>query len=193
MACDLPRGLVKRLYGSIVLLDVLNENVDTQSPKSDLGQVAGKGPSEIFHCFVDKIAHICDVKHGGDSVTAVAVLQPGCIEYRLSSNSRSDTAFTKVKKYLTDDILGALGKISDETLKDSTKVDDLCSAILLKVLAFNRWRIYCYVKSLVKNISFCIDSCVDEGTPEGETERNNPPTPPSQPHPNHGQFIGAGH
>jgi hypothetical protein len=130
--------------------------------------VARSDSTEVFPCFVNKLAQICDIKHGGDNVTAVAVLQPGSIEYRLTSNNRTSAAFEKVKNFLTHDILGALGTISDEALRDSIRVVDLRSTILLKVLTFNRWRINCYVKSLVDNVGFCVDGCDREGTPESE-------------------------
>jgi len=167
---DLTPGFAKRLYGSIIILDILNERlVGTQSPQSDSEQATGSESTDIFPCFVNKLAQICDIKHGGDNVTAVAVLQPGGIEYRLTSNHRTQVAFEKIKNFLTKEVLGALGTTSDEALHDSTRVAGLCSTILSKVLAFNRWRIHCYVKSLVGGLGFCIDSCDREGTPEGKT------------------------
>ncbi len=167
---DLAPGLAKRIYGSAFLLDILNESLhEPQSPEFDSTEVTKSDSIEFFPCFVNKLAQICDIKPGGDNVTAVAVLQPGGIEYRLTSNSRTNSSFETVKKFLADDVLGALGQISDHALHNNTQVTSLRSGILLKVLAFNRRRIGYYVKFLVSGISFCIDSCNGERTPKGET------------------------
>ncbi len=167
---DLTPGLAKRIYGAAFLLEILNESLpDTQSMEFDSKQVTKTDSTEFFPCFVNKLAQICDIKPGGDNVTAVAVLQPGSIEYRLTSNSRTNTAFETVTKFLADDVLGALGQISDQALRNKTQVAGLRSGILLKVLAFNRRRIGCYVRLLASGVGFCIDSCDGERTSEGET------------------------
>ena len=152
------------------MLEILNESLpNTQSSDFDSEQVTKSDSTEFYPCFVNKLAQICDIKPGGDSVTAVAVLQPGGIEYRLTSNSRTHTAFETVKKFLADDILDALGNISESALSNDTQVANLRSSILLKVLAFNRRRIGCYVRLLIGGVGFCINSCDGEGAPEGET------------------------
>ncbi len=185
---DLTPGQAKRIYGAAFLLEILNESLpDAQSLEFDTKQVTKTDSTQFFPCFVNKLAQICDIKPGGDNVTAVAVLQPGSVEYRLASNSRTNTAFETVKKFLADDVLGALGQISDQALRNNAQVASLRSGILLKVLAFNRRRIGCYVRLLVpprideqgelrprneSGIAFCIDSCDRENTPEGEIGTN---------------------
>jgi len=157
------------MYGSIHFIDILNRNLPSNpGPSPDPDAAARRNPQEIFHCFVNKLAHICDVKQGGDAVTAIAVLQPGGIEYRLSSNNRTHTSFEKVKKYLANDILGALGKTSDEAINSNAQEENLRAAILLKVIAFNRWRIHSYIKTLAEHIGSCISDCDGEATPTGE-------------------------
>lgn len=167
---EFDRGLMKRLYGSMILLDLLNQNLaETQSTRPDSERVTERDPKDIFRGFVNKIAHICDVKHGGDNVTAAAILQSkGAIEYRLASNSRTNTKFAEVKKFLKEDILGALGSLSNEALNNEIRVRELCSVMLLKIVAFNRGRINVYIKSLSANVGFCIRRCREEETGDGE-------------------------
>ncbi|OIW25121.1 hypothetical protein CONLIGDRAFT_636207 [Coniochaeta ligniaria NRRL 30616] len=166
---QLPPGLAKRFYGSIILLNTLNgcfpQARHTASTPSDLKREVGSDLAGFLCCFVDKLAQICDSKHGGDTVTSIAILQPGCIEYRLSSNSRSEKQFRDVKTYLAG-ILDSLGSVEEEALADDSLVAELCSAILYKVLVFNRWRVKVYVTGFLQHVEFCIGSCDDDGRPE---------------------------
>jgi hypothetical protein len=167
---QLPPGLAKRFYGSIILLNTLNGDFpqarNTTLDLSDLKREAGSDPAGVLCCFVDKLAQICDSKHGGDTVTSIAILQPGCIEYRLSSNSRSENQFGSVKTYLAD-ILESLGSVGEEELSDEAVVTELCSTILHKVLVFNRCRVKDYVKAFLQHVEFCIGSCDGNGRTEG--------------------------
>ena len=169
---EFDRGLMKRLYGSIILLDLLNKNLaESQSATPESGQVTERDPAEIFRGFVDKIAHICDIKHGGKDVTAAAILQSeGKIEYRLASNGRSNTKFVTVKKFLTDAILKPLADLDEKALSDDARVREFRSVMLRKVVGFNRCRIRCYIKSLVKYVDFCVYNCMKEETAEGESQ-----------------------
>ncbi|KAK0710562.1 hypothetical protein B0T21DRAFT_79006 [Apiosordaria backusii] len=99
---------------------------------------------ELYKCFVNKIAQICDIKHGGDT--------PG----QLAS----------VRKFLSDDIFKVLHGMTDEELKNETKVKEISSLLLLKIIAGSRWRIYKYIKDLVANAESCIGSCAMDSSPE---------------------------
>lgn len=164
----LPRGLAKRFYGSAILLNTLNrcfpQGGNTASIPSGLEREAGS--DGLFRCFVNKLAQICDSKHGGDTVTAIAILQPGSIEYRLSSNCRNENQFRLVKEHLTD-ILDSLGNVSEEALTDTFLMAELHSDILLKVLVFNRRRLKVYIAGFLGNLDFCLASCDSEERPGG--------------------------
>ena len=120
----------------------------TQSPKLD------------FHCFVNKLAQLCDSDKNGDTVTAVVVLQyPDRIQYRFASNQRKEDDLIRTQSYL-ENILKSLG---------ATDVGDLTflsSHILRKVISFTRPRISAYVKSLKENTPLCISDCQRDNTQE---------------------------
>lgn len=167
----IPASLTKRLYGPIILQNTLNGTYDAMP-----GVVSTLNPDpstdndsqEFFPCFVNKLAQICDCKHGGDSVTAVAILQPGTIEYRLTSNMRTAEEYEDVKRYLTEDVLNVLQSIPEDGLDSTDIVQQTSERILVRVLAFNRWRIRAYVKLLIENVGFCITSCTNDNTVEGK-------------------------
>lgn len=160
----LSPGVARRFYEAVIFLDRLTDvnfkKNNTREPP-DLDTATGKSPKHEFFCFVNKLAQICDSQHGGDTVTAFAVLQPGSIQYRFASNNRDTAALEKVKTYVTD-ILNTLGQTTNSQLSAAVH-----QQILAKVVAFNRSRIEVYVSGLVKQFDFCIEACESGETPEG--------------------------
>ena len=167
----IPSSLTKRLYGPIILQHTLN---DTYNAMPGVSSTSSPEPSidndsrDVFPCFVNKLAQICDCRHGGNTVTAVAILQPGTIEYRLTSNKRSAKEYADVKRYLTEDVLNVLRSIPQDGLDNADIIQQTWEKILVRVLAFNCWRIRDYIKLLFENIGFCITSCTNDDTAEGE-------------------------
>lgn len=164
-----PKNLCRRLYEPLAflccLISILTEDNCTKTP--NLESIADKGPKEAFSSFVDKLAQVCDNKHGGTTVTAFSVLQPGCIEYRFASNLRDSQTLATVRCYVKD-ILETLGNAPDLTFKDASLRSALYSEVLGKVLAFQRPRIQVYLRALVRHFDFCIARCKTNGTPDGE-------------------------
>ncbi|KAK3385820.1 hypothetical protein B0H63DRAFT_187846 [Podospora didyma] len=159
-AVPLGSSISRRFYEPAVLYACLTKvHVMHKSTKApDLETTAGKSNREAFYIFVDKLAQICDSKRGGDTVTAVAVLQHGRFEYRFTSNKRSQTALDETTEYLTD-ILQTLGEASDYEIIDGSSHQEAISALLLeKILKFNAPRIRFYVKVVVKSLEYCIRS-----------------------------------
>ncbi|KAK4226269.1 hypothetical protein QBC38DRAFT_480835 [Podospora fimiseda] len=168
---ELPKGTTKRLYATTMLYKTL-ENATVQIQKktpSDVDDTTDWSDEKtIFRRFVNRLAHICDSLPHGRTVTALAILAPGCIEYRLTSNERRPAEYDEVKQYLSEQILGILRDTPDNALNNKTRVSALTSTLLLNVLRFTRKRIKCYVNLLVKpeNIDFCIQWCKTNGDAE---------------------------
>jgi hypothetical protein len=74
-----PLGkLQRRFYEPLVLLLALNQAcMHNYVPRvaEPLTEVPLHSPEELFKDFVNKLCQICDNKRGGDSVTAISVLQ----------------------------------------------------------------------------------------------------------------------
>ncbi|KAK4167030.1 hypothetical protein QBC43DRAFT_349857 [Cladorrhinum sp. PSN259] len=167
---SLPPGLIKRFYATTIFHSTLENTINRSQKKtpSDVEDTTSwSDEKSIFHRFVNRLAHICDSKPGGDTVTAVAVLAPGSIEYRLTSNQRSPVAYDSVRRYLWEDILGLLRDASDDDINNKLYVSVLSSSILLNILRFARRRVKCYVKLLVDKIDFCIQWCDRDANPTG--------------------------
>lgn len=158
----LPPSVARRFYEVVIFLYCLTavnfKNNGTREP--DLETATGKSPKHEFFCFVNKLAQICDSQPGGDTITAIAVLQPGSIQYRFASNNRDAMSLEMVKRYLTD-ILNTLGQTANSEL------DNIYQDILGKVVAFNMARIEIYIGGLMKHFDFCIATCESGDTPEG--------------------------
>ncbi|KAK4187666.1 hypothetical protein QBC35DRAFT_498262 [Podospora australis] len=156
-------GQIRRFYGAVVLLNVLNGIlVQGQAETKSVGNLEAvftKGPKEIYQCFVNKLAQILDIKRGGDNVTAISILHPGCIEYRISSNNRTESSYEEAMAFLKNDILGPLGLAKDSELEDGQKEKEMRSSMLLKILAFTQKRIRTYVRTMIKSLGPCIADC----------------------------------
>lgn len=166
----ISRGLTKRLYAPIFLLDILNDNLvdNDEGPSLNLHHASSQGSKEIFECFVNKLGQFCDVKKGGDTVTSVVILQDDTgVEYCFTSNQRTRSSFEASKRFLSDHILGVLGSTPDDHLDDTDRMSRVCSGMLRKVLAHSRWRIKAYIATLAQHIGFCIDICNGESAREG--------------------------
>ncbi|KAK0666626.1 hypothetical protein QBC41DRAFT_325447 [Cercophora samala] len=160
---QLTPSQAKRLYGAIHLFCALKD-VLPQSSKptvSDDESIVTTPDDDraLYRCFVNKIAQICDTKHGGDTVTSAMILQPGQVEYWIASNSRNKGQMAGVKKFLSEDILKELAGLKGRDLADEAKVSAVSEVLLKKVIAHCRWRLHNYVKRLVNNLGPCIESC----------------------------------
>ncbi|KAK4204537.1 hypothetical protein QBC40DRAFT_303419 [Triangularia verruculosa] len=160
---QLTPSQAKRLYSVIqfycVLKDALPQPSSANTSDDDSIVSTPDNDRALYKCFVNKVAQICDTKHGGDTVTSAMIVQPGQVEYWIASNSRNKTQMAAVKKFLSDDILAALKSMRAKDLEDETKTREFSSTLMKKIVAHCRWRFYKYVKGLVVNVGACIDSC----------------------------------
>lgn len=179
----LAPSLRHRFYEPLILLDSLksiyhgNPNATTLP---DLESSTGKSPKETYFCFVNKLSQICD-SHGkqplAKTVSAIAVLDSGTIEYRLASNLRSNREMEGVTQYL-ESILDILRGVTDEQVRDREFVAPIFSDILQLVLAFTRPRVADYVESLQRDdrsigtsyLTFGIQFASTDGTALGMSE-----------------------
>lgn len=162
----------KRLYGAIHLFCALKNALphvsNPHTPDDDSIVTTPDDDRALYRCFVNKIAQICDTKHGGDTVTSAMIVQPGQVEYWIASNSRTKTKMAGVKKFLSDEILKVLGSMKGQDLEDEAKVKAISDSLLKKVIAYCRWRVYKYLRTLVENIGLCLESCAKDSGDDGK-------------------------
>ncbi|KAH6632403.1 hypothetical protein F5144DRAFT_250963 [Chaetomium tenue] len=171
----LPPSLRKRFYEPVILLAALRGvyRQDESLVEPDLEGDTGKSPKQVYFCFLNKLSQICDSQKKqdfGKTVSAIVVLQPGSIEYRLASNRRDSGELATATEYLAD-ILNVLGHVTDGQINDRAFMATVSSDILRKVLGFNRPRIEVYLEELVEanQLDFCIESATTSETPDGRS------------------------
>ena len=162
-ALGMPKPkFTNRFYEPILLLAALNvTSPEHQTTKAlDLSQGVAQSPELDFHCFVNKLALVCDSDRSGNTVTAVVVLQyPDRIQYRFAANQRKEADLTHTQSFL-EKILKTLG---------ATDIGDLAllsSHILREVISFTRPRIGSYAKSLKEQTPLCISDCQRDDSQE---------------------------
>jgi hypothetical protein len=174
-AVPLPPSLRKRFYEPVILLDALRAvyKQDQSLTEPDLESGTGKSLKQTYFCFLNKLSQICDSQKKedfGKTVSAIVVLEPGSIEYRLASNKRDSRELDTATEYLTD-ILNVLGDVTDQQINDKAFMATVSSGILRKILAFNRARVEVYLNELVEKdrLNFCIESSATSETADGKS------------------------
>lgn len=169
----LSPSLRHRFYEPLILLDALKSIYRTQGGTSEPDLEAGKGksPKETYFCFVNKLSQICDSQGKqplGKTVSAIAVLDSGTIEYRLASNLRENWELDVATEYL-ESILDILGRVGDDQVRDAGFMAPIFSDILRRVLVFNRPRVEAYMEALHRDgsLAFGITSSSTDGTTQG--------------------------
>ncbi|KAL2193420.1 hypothetical protein P885DRAFT_72227 [Corynascus similis CBS 632.67] len=169
----LPPSLRKRFYEPVVLLHALKDvyRINNSLMEPDLEGSAGKSQQQTYFCFLNKLSQICDSQpkqRFGATVSAIAVLDSGTIEYRFASNQRDDAQLEMVKRYLTN-IINVLGGVTDSEVRDKRFMRTVHSKILRNVLAFNRPRVESYIEALISNdrLGFCIGYAAADEANEG--------------------------
>ncbi|KAK4167027.1 hypothetical protein QBC43DRAFT_312792 [Cladorrhinum sp. PSN259] len=165
---ELAPSLRKRFYEPLILLycfcAILARSQNSSKPP-DLESGDDKSPAKRFECFVNKLGQVCDRRRGGDTVTAFAILQTGCVEYRFAVNRLDDRGLAETAQYVKD-LLNTLGSAPRQTALEAKDRQDstLFSSVMHKILAFNQSRISFYINSqLLKNLEFCIGVCQEAG------------------------------
>lgn len=113
-----------------------------------------QGAEEKFSTFVNKLAHICDYRPHGDTITALAVMENhGHVTYVFASNSREVSSLPQVER----DITGILNLLKDN-LEAETRVEDqvLYDRLFRRILVLNETRLKSYLNRLLEVLDKCI-------------------------------------
>jgi hypothetical protein len=154
---------IRNFFPPLILLESIHENCNqrTAFKAAEAPPNPNQGPEGRFRTFVNKLAHICDYRPKGDTVTALAVLvDNGRVLYLFASNRRNRANLDKTKQDLTE-ILNIL----KQNLKAETRLPDsvLNDQLLRQVLSLNIVRIQDYLSTLSQELKSCIKAC------EGDT------------------------
>ncbi|TPX11507.1 uncharacterized protein E0L32_007718 [Thyridium curvatum] len=161
-----PRKLVpvdteleKLLYQPIALECAIKEAFPDSRSRPDESAPVGHDPlvagPQAFKCFVYKLAQVCDSERGGNTITAIAVLE-GCgqPEYVIASNQRRQYQLDDVSSFLRG-LLESVAQKAEEKLKRQT----LQKQVLWDILRFNMSRVKPYLSNLSKYLQECIAHC----------------------------------
>jgi hypothetical protein len=110
-----------------------------------------------FRTLVNKLAHICDSRPGGDTVMALVVLLvDGKPVYAFASNSMKRSNLIQTK----DDFTSVLN-ILKVNLKTETKESDqvLFDRLLRQMLRLNPVRVQTNLTHLTKDLAACVKAC----------------------------------
>lgn len=148
-----------RFYYSVVFLSAVTRACENnrQPITSDLSWRLDGSFDTTFKDFVNKLCQFCDVKLGGDSVTAFTVLDlQDRIQYRFACNKRNRSQLTRARNFIKD----LLESLQDVTIPDV----DLRSRLLSMVLGFCRTRVHSYLGALKKASIACMETKSVEST-----------------------------
>jgi hypothetical protein len=157
---------MRNFFPPLILLESLHETCSRRAdPKA---AEAPPNPNQRaegrFQTFVNKLAHICDYRPKGETVTALAVLvdENGRVLYLFASNRRARADLNETKQ----DLVAILNILRDNLTADP-KVPDMVlnDRLLRQVLALNTVRIQGYLSTLSKELKSCIKACEGESAP----------------------------
>ncbi|KAK4641625.1 hypothetical protein QC761_500040 [Podospora bellae-mahoneyi] len=162
-AIILPPSVRKQFYEALMIIcsmiHILSRTENgTRSPSPDLEGVADKNSQGTFFCFVNKLSQVCDSERGGDTVTAFSVLQPDIIEYRFTSNRRTEISFQTKTRFVTK-LLNTVGGISGPELQEARRngEDSLLKYSSSTVPALQSHINY----QIARHLEFCANACTD--------------------------------
>lgn len=143
-------NLRHRFYTAVVFLSAITQAYRSNRLPGSHGAPQWNGDSSqeaLFKDFVNKLSQFCDVKHGGDSVTAFTVLDlHDGYEYRFACNRMNKSRLTKIADYMTDLL---------QTLRHPRPDDEFRSLLLGKVLCFCRTRVHHYLEVFKRACRAC--------------------------------------
>lgn len=142
--------LRKRFYEAVVFLSALTTTweVNRQPVLHDLSSSSNNPSETTFKSFVNTLSEFCDVRQGGDSVTAFAVLDlQDRIQYRFACNKIKTNGLERAKTFVADLLT---------TLRDNESSDGLEQLLFEKVLDHCRKRVCCYLRYFEDACHRCI-------------------------------------
>lgn len=151
--------LRRRFYEAVKFEEALSQACSRNSEKSSYSPVDGGVDTEgsallAFRSFVNRIAHVCDFRKGGTTVTAVAIIQEfDSLHYFVGSNGRSEKEQAQLHFFVS-----ALLRIPtmETRITESSRHAFLLHTTLGLVIKHNQPRIKFYVSKLLS----CSESCI---------------------------------
>ena len=117
--------------------------------------------ADLFKAFLNKLGHICDCKKGGDTVTAIVVLQP--VDHTTSfrfvfARNRNGEGIPELQDTVAymEQLFGIMNRRSTKTHTVSS-TQHVRRRLLAHVLVFNRPRLCVYAKKLRKYLDACLE------------------------------------
>ncbi|KAK9770761.1 hypothetical protein SCAR479_12552 [Seiridium cardinale] len=152
---------LRLLYEPVVLVKALNDvyrsmpdgsgHSETMQPDSLITD------EDCFHSFVNKLAQVCDSEHGGDTVTAAAVLEDADGPVIVLGSNKRGTEELKSMKAFVERLLNLISNSSDKMKKNEKKA--LTKRVLWMILEFGIKRVELYLRQLVYHVDECIKHC----------------------------------
>ncbi|KAK3319859.1 hypothetical protein B0T19DRAFT_445646 [Cercophora scortea] len=167
----IPLGsrVTHKFYEPLVLLAALNDEMKqlNRAPAPEApDKIDIDDPEQLFHAFVNKLAHICDYNRGGDTVNSFVVLNnnvnPGKVHYWMAANRQSDQELQATVAFV-ENILGLAGRAASE---DLTSQKEAKKAVLNSILWFNRRRVGIYSRDIQSRAAVCLAQCAEGRTRE---------------------------
>ncbi|KAF4999909.1 hypothetical protein FGRMN_2147 [Fusarium graminum] len=117
-----------------------------------------------FKFYVNKLAQVCDNERGGDTISALAVLQgTSGPHYVFGSNWKDKRALETTESFMRA-LLTLVGKKSDDV-----KTMTLGKQALRFILLFNIPRLREYLNSLTNAVKECLENCRKKEEDEGKS------------------------
>lgn len=151
----IKKDLRHRFYASVVFLSAVTGAYATNRRRvpHDPTKWHDQSPSEvIFRDFVDTLSQFCDVKLGGDSVTAFTVLDfQDRVQYRFACNRLNKSRLTRIATFVTD----LLATLRSSGTAGSNALD---LVLLEKALGHCRTRVHSYLGYFKAACRACIET-----------------------------------
>ncbi|KAF3765720.1 hypothetical protein M406DRAFT_351125 [Cryphonectria parasitica EP155] len=146
------KDLRHRFYTAVVFLKaVTHAYAKNRQPASQDPTWQSDNCFEVkYQNFLNRLSQFCDVKLGGDSVTAFTVLDmQDRVQYRFACNRMNNSRLERISKFVSDLLA---------TLKNTTTPRQQLERVLTKVLTHCRTRIHSYLTALTKACRACIET-----------------------------------
>lgn len=140
-----------------------------QDGQSSRGYKADMPDLKAFQFFINKLAQVCGNERGGDTITALAVLQGSCGPHYVFGFNAKDTRALETTKNFAQELLDLVGK-SPEDLKAAA----LGKRVLWFILSFNIARLREYLQYLGMAVQECLESCRRKEEDEGRCHLKAP-------------------